>query len=876
MARLYQVDASFLAGECDPAIQARVDDVVRANAASKIRNMYVRSMGGVRSRPGMRLAGRFEGRQFSRAPELRSATVKLRRQPRGGGDADLVTVQFPRRGAPGTENFRRFIPSWDAAGAIVMEIDFGVELPAGTTISVSARNELAAPENWVTRLYWWEFRASNTDRMDGRTPEIGRWRSGAGLPDADGVTGTREGWEDLAYIDKRTFHSYEHTLQAPASKVQLRRQQWDTQGNYNGQGNPYGIEVQGWTGEFVRQVGAGERQTVRLLDVTWFPGADFLLALHGGQSTLFQGTSAEDISEVDERGNLVNVNPYGYNRETGFTDEMVRTMHAFPTPEGVYLHSPVQTAWNPYLLRLDRDTATLRLEPAPITPPGPFLRNGAEVDAWGPFFPPSAILPWQGRLLVAGTGLAPNAVWASEAGNRHNFRAPEITQLRQLLPSDPFMVTEAGRPLNRILAMHGGLLLVFFGSHGISIADRPFLSALDFGFRENAERGIREGIPPIEIGTGRLVFVDRTGQSVWLMTYANERQGYVLSELSEVAPHLLNEPEDLIWYEGLPEGGTAALVVNANGSVACCAIQPEGEWHAWSLWTSGVNADEETGAGGDIEDMEPYGGSLWAVTRRGQGEQALYLEQMDPDVELDFCHVSEEGTHPLHAAYEAWAAVAVMKDGSRKRLGMRLEDRRVKRARERLRQPNLSDTALQAAAQEIVDFEATRPVPNDVQAGLSQIIGTAAEAENDDAMAGRRARLQVDFDATDVDHWQVGIRFPWKLCTMPFVRRSPAGNALSQQSRTTECFVNVEGRLELAELDARGRPKRPVQYLMNGEFRLQTFRLFSRKVPAAVAVQRYEASHRFVNFAGWYDANQMCVDGWGDLTITSLTRTVEA
>ena len=784
---------------------------------------------------------------------------------------------FPAGRPLGTEA-RFFIPPWGRAEPDLMEIDFGTELPAGTQISVSMRNEAVSPEDWVTRLYWWEYRDTNDDLDDGQAQpggRVGKWRTGAGHDPE------RDAWRDLAYVDSEAFKEYRHDLVAPASKVQLRRREWRTVadgGLQRGAANAYVVEVQAWSAQHVRDVGAGVRQPVRLLDVTWFPGAPLLLALHGAQSTLFRGRT------VDEVRDPANQNPFGYVRQTAFTADMVRTMHAHPTPDGVYLHSAAQAEWQPYLLRLDPATQSIVLDTETVIPPAPFERNGVRIDGWAPAYPPAAILPWQGRLLVAGTGVAPNAFWASEAGNRRNFRAPVIGtgpgQAPQLLASHPFMVSETGRPLNRILAMHGGLLLVFFGSHGISIADRPFLSAADFGFRENAERGIKQGVPPIEIGTGRLVFVDRTGQSVWLMTYANERQGYVLSELSQVAPHLLNDPQDLIWYEGLPEGGTAALVVNENGSLACCAIQPEGEWHAWSLWTSGVAADEETGEGGDIEDVEPYAGALWAVTRRGVDTHLLYLEQFDPLVELDFCHVSAEGTHPYHDAYDQWAAVAVLKDGRRKRLGMEIEDEDVRYSRSsyaaELARARPDQDRLAALAEGFEPFDRRRPMSNDVEAGLSGIIGSEAEARTDAAMRERRARLQVDFDASDVAEWQVGIRFPWKVETMPFVKRTSAGNRWQGQSKTMECYVNVEGGMELTDLDEFGDPTSYAPYLVNRRIEEQVHRLFSERDIRALATERYEASHRFVNFVGWHDDNRIAVDGWGDLTITSLSRTVEA
>ena len=863
MARLAHVDASFLAGEVDPAIAARLDDVVRANGASRVRNMYVRSMGGVRTRPGMRVAARFEGRQFSALTELSAVTVRARRYGGEGEDPGLAVVSLA---AP------RFVPPWERDDNVQVEIDFGRVLPAGTTVALRVRNEDQAPDNWVTRLYWWEHKPDRPllvpDPGDGaQTGEspVGRWRSGGGLPDADGNVGTREAWRDIAFVNSRAFRDYEHTLVEAADKVQLRRRDWHLGTVGRGGSNAYGLQIARWSGEFDRGPGQGSRQVVRLLDVSWREGVDLLLALHGAQSTLFRG-SEPDALEYDPP-------PLGYSRETGFTDEVVRTMQAHRAPEGVYLHSPLQPQWQPWRLGTDRETQAVALGPAPIKPPGTFEREGEPVDGWGPFYPASSVLPYQGRLLVAGTGNAPNGLWASKAGDRTDFIAPEITQSRQLLATDTFMVQETGRPLNRIVAMHGGLLLVFFGNRGISFSDRPYLSALDFGFRENAERGIKEGVPPIEIGTGRLAFVDASGQSVWLMTYANERQGYVFSELSQVAPHLLDEPEDLIWYEGLPEGGTAAIVVNADGSLACCAIQPEGEWHAWSLWTSHTDPARTEG---DIEDVEAFAGGLWAVTRRGAGAatRALYLERFDPEVELDFCSVTEDGSHRYPAAYESWAAVAEMRDGSRRSIGLRLVPAEL-RERRRAAVARGDDEAVAGLDARIEAIEQASLDGNDVRTGVANLIGTAAQAADDEALRDRRLRLGVDFDASDVVRWQVGQPFDWQVCTMPFVKRTQRGNTFQSPSRTTECYVNQELRPDRPDFEG-PRPRRGerVRFTVNGRQKPHLAKLFSQSPIRAVGHGRFEVSQRFVNVVGWYDQNQICLDGRGDVTITSLSRTV--
>ena len=702
------IDASFLAGECDPAIIARVDDVVRANAASRIRNMYVRSTGGVRSRPGMRLARRFESRQFSNPAEIADTTIKARigqedtTDPSYSREGNLVEVEVPPT---------QFIPPWIENDPVLIELDFGRVLTAGTQITVRLRHDPQVPEGYVTRLYWWEevpddVRDTSKD-IDGSTQTtkggaVGKWRSGAGLVDG------REGYRDSIYINQVVYKAFSHTLINSTQRLRIVSREWrgGTDDPIRGRplgvqpakGSRYGVLFAEWGGEYVR-IGSGRRPAVRLIDATWFPDRPYLLALHGAQRTLFEGSTIDDIISHD-------VNPQGFGRsETSdpYTPEEVHTIQYSKTPEGLYLYSQRSARWKPDLLK-EWEADIIDIREAEVVPPGTFRRGGSDIQGWGSFQPASAMLAHQGRLLVAGTANAPNAVWVSKHGDRNNFKAPTLTQSRQLLATDPFMVQEVGRPLNRIVAMHAGLLIVFFGTHGISHWAPPggVLSATGaVGFQENAERGIKVGVPPVEIGTGRLVFVERDGKSVWLMNYANERQGYVLSELSHVAPHLLDDPIDCIFYPSLPDGATAVLIVNEDGSIAVCSIQPENEWHAWSKWTSG-----EEGADGrtDILDVEEYEGNLWAVTRRGEVDKGIYLEQFDDEIELDFCWVSKidddgfaifdsvdgrrvpTGGHPYVGAEEddlpafsQWAAVLVLSDGSRVRLGMGVIDERFER-----------------------------------------------------------------------------------------------------------------------------------------------------------------------------------------------------
>lgn len=848
MPKLYSIDASFLAGEADPALVARVDDQIRANAAGKIRNMYVRSAGGVRTRPGMRLSQNIDGRQIGTIE--RTARVRLLQPGQQDRDPGLVDVTIPPP---------RGIPPFGPENAVVMEIWFRdgngdpVTLPRGTTIVVRLRLAGEVSAGSVIRLYWWEydperevFVPNTTDTNDdaytvgpasdsatGGKWAVGRWRSGAGHDR------TRDGWQDYLYIDQAIEQDFTHVLLGNASRIRIWRREWrrpstdpaTRPGLQQPDRNPYPLRVANWTGEYVRTEGAGAKPVSRLINATWFPGSELLLALHGSQATLLRGTDPDRLER----------NPFGFRiPDPPFTNDQVRTMQAAPSPDGVYLHSPGSgrafgrgSLWPPRRLFFNADAGALVVEPAQIVPPGPIARSGQRIEAIGPFYPPSVVFPHQGRLIMAGTQLGPNAIWFSEQGNRNNFRQLPVTEARPLLASDPFMVEEVGRPNNHLLAVHGGLLLVFFGSRGISFLDRPYISATDFGFRENAERGIKAGVPPVEIGTGRLVFVDSSGQSVWLMTYANERQGYVLSELSQVAPHMLRDPEDCIFYTGLPDGGTAVLIVNEDGTIACCAVQPEGEWHAWSLWESDA-----------ILDVEPYAGGVWAMTRRGEEQKAVFIERFDSEVELDFCHLSPEGEHPFSAAYAHWCAVAEMRDGSRQHFGMRPRDE--------------EETLAEVAARRLTAIEVFNGVP------------TKANLESDEG----------DFEPVDVVRWQVGQPIDWELQTLPFVKRTGEGSVFQARSKTQELFVNcVEGHLPLdpAQIaDFYDRPDYDVPFTINDVQLPPTPRLFATLPPQPVGPNTYTLQHRFVNIVGWMDQNLITLKGHVPCTISSLSRTVVA
>ena len=828
MPKLASIDASFLAGEVDPAVIAQVDDAVRSNGANRIRNGYVRSMGGMHTRPGMRVVQAIPGADFNQARDLSNLRLFARTAGIEVTEPDPVAVTLPPVA---------ILPPWPQAAADLFRIEFGRTLPRGTTIRVRMRLSLNAPDGYVENLWWWERHPGASGQTISGV-DVGKWRSGSGH---DPMRGARP---DRLFINNRAWETFTHVLQDASDAISLRS--WAWQGAAGGQpvrlqrtaGN-YALEVLSWSGAIPSRPGAGDRPAARLLDVTWFPGTELLLALHAPGGSLL--LTHDDLS--------FSLNPQGFAITRSVGDDEVRTMQATRTPLGTYLFSPLEPFWPPRILAVERAGGfNLRIQDAQISVSGrSATRQGQSETLFGPGDSgraPAVLYGWQGRLIMAGSERGPNAIVFSRAGDRSNFNRVTPTQQRPLLADDSFMVEEAGRPLNRFVAIHGGLLLVFFGTHGISFLDRGFISATDFGFRENSERGIKVGVPPVEIGTGRLCFVESHGQSVWLMTYANERQGYVLSELSQVAPHLLAVPEDMVFYSGLADGGTAVLVVNRNGTIACCAIQPEGEWHAWSQWSSGE--PDENGFT-DILDVETHRGLVWAMTRRGQLGKSVYIERFDDTLELDFCQRTEAdpdaawGTHEFAAFYERWSAVAEMRDGSRVRFGMLPPGGN-------LAEPPQTFT------------------PTQIFAGLSTFPADQFRPDGGEA-----------FEPADVVAWQVGQPFTWELETMPFVKRTAEGSAFTSPTKTQECFVQCVERVDehyAIPADAEDALVRAAGYTVNGEYRRPVPRLFAEPRPKRIGARHVAYQHRFVNLIGWRSQNTIALKGQRPCIIASISRTV--
>ena len=467
---------------------------------------------------------------------------------------------------------------------------------------------------------------------------------------------------------------------------------------------------------------------------------------------------------------------------------------------------------------------------------------------------PRTMLWSQGRMLVAGTSEFPSGWWGTEYarladwGPRFLDGGPsspplspsvpgrEITTSRAdvanekqdptprpSLATDAFFIQNAGARENSIYAMYPSRRLVFFGDRGVFFLESEAIDAQAIGFRWNTDRGIKPGVPPIGIGLNRIAYATNDGRSIWLLTYTSEDLGFRTQEISAAVPHLIRQPLDMIYNDQLSDGSTIILVNNEDGTLACCAIEPEAEWYAWSQW-------ETPAVRGRILDVENAGGDTYCATTRGP-PSAVYLEVFDDTVELDFCERTTDGTHRWIGGL---TTVDVIAEGT----------------------PPIYAYNLEPQGRHAAWFTV-----NGAQLAL-----TDEGKEDIGAMGGRPASY--------IGWWQIGKRFTWELETLPFVRRTGSGTTYTRRSITKEVFVDIQGVGVDDTFSAIGPTRGAMR--VNGEDLSHQPQLFvedaSRNVVSAIGA----ASLRFLNLAGWRNENSLRLEGHAGVTISGVSRKVFA
>jgi hypothetical protein len=239
---------------------------------------------------------------------------------------------------------------------------------------------------------------------------------------------------------------------------------------------------------------------------------------------------------------------------------------------------------------------------------------------------------WQERLILVGLKSVPQKGLASTLGGFFDFNAPgrratdgldfdvdanDASGIRQIIIARfPQLFTATGEFHINVDALKGDAAnpIVLDQSNGIQARLRP--ESLD----------------------GATIYVQNGGRAVRELSYTNEAQGYVSSNVSVRAPFLISQPVDCFAQRGgfVYETDRYSLI-RADGQVAQFSSLRGQDFAAWSRYATGQRSggvDRIIAGGG-----EEAGGPGMAVTERrigaGDGAPVRYVEGFDASRLLD-------------------------------------------------------------------------------------------------------------------------------------------------------------------------------------------------------------------------------------------------
>lgn len=182
---------------------------------------------------------------------------------------------------------------------------------------------------------------------------------------------------------------------------------------------------------------------------------------------------------------------------------------------------------------------------------------------------PSAVGYFEGRLIFGGLTNLPSTIWASKSGEQRNFRLGTAD-------NSAFTFDVATGKNDQIVSIDSDKsLLIFTYSSIISLngGNEDPLSPKNVRRRVQLTRGINS-LAPISISNG-LLCVQRNNKKILSVQYDAGSYGYVDSDLTVIADHLLKdvtivdmaysqEPYSLIWF-----------VTSAGDLISCTLYQQE-------------------------------------------------------------------------------------------------------------------------------------------------------------------------------------------------------------------------------------------------------------------------------------------------------------
>jgi hypothetical protein len=176
----------------------------------------------------------------------------------------------------------------------------------------------------------------------------------------------------------------------------------------------------------------------------------------------------------------------------------------------------------------------------------------------------------EGRLWLAGSTQRPSTIWGSRVGLFFDFDPGSV------LDDDAIDATLDTGQYNKIINLYSGRALMIFttgGEHAVLQQLNEAITPGNFNAKKQTSIGSREGLRVVE-AEGGVMYVQRQGESVQEMIYADTEQAFISNIVSLLSSHLIITPVDFALRKATSTSdGNYLLVVNSDGTLTVGCIQ---------------------------------------------------------------------------------------------------------------------------------------------------------------------------------------------------------------------------------------------------------------------------------------------------------------
>jgi hypothetical protein len=257
---------------------------------------------------------------------------------------------------------------------------------------------------------------------------------------------------------------------------------------------------------------------------------------------------------------------------------------------------------------------------------------------------PSAFAFFEERGVYAGTTFEPQNIWLSASGDFEDFETG-------INDDDPFTLTLSSDEANQIRwasALEALVLGTIGGEWRVrATAFDEALTPTNFNLRQQTTHGSKR-IKPIPVGDS-ILFVDYVGRKIREMTFSDEKQKFVATDLSSLAEHVTLTGITSMAYQRNPDNVLWCTLT--NGKLISMTYERDQNVVAWAEHVIG-------GTDVIVESVATITGSdedeVWLVVKRTINSSTVrYIERLTTRVDVD-----EEDAHFVDSglAYEGTSA----------------------------------------------------------------------------------------------------------------------------------------------------------------------------------------------------------------------------